>query len=370
MLSRTFHRGIASGVGFCNRVIELDRILKNIQKTTHTLLISPRRYGKTSLALRAIEQTKLSYAHIDLFLKTDENTILDEFFNGISHLLSQILKPSESALKKVESFLKNINISIKFGKLGFEFSLLPKLPDKKINLKQLLINLDELLAKQNTKAIIFIDELQAMIETDVCAEIESALRFVAQKTKHICFIFSGSHRHLLEKIFDDHRRPLYKLCHQMSIEKISATHYKSFINKFAKLAWSRQMPENVMSLLLDCTKLHPYYVNILCSYLFELPHLPQDEDIKVIWEKICFEEQSSVAKDIEFLTPKQKQLLSAIALHPQLKEPTAKNFLQKVNLTAKGVVGALAILQKHDVIEKLSSGEIRIVDPVLEHWAK
>lgn len=58
-LMQTFHRGLASGEGFCNRKDELARLSQNILQTTQALLISPRRYGKTSLALRAIESTKL-----------------------------------------------------------------------------------------------------------------------------------------------------------------------------------------------------------------------------------------------------------------------------------------------------------------------
>ena len=51
MKNKLFSRGIASGKAFCNRIIEVEQLTKNIQCLTHTLLISPRRYGKTSLVL-------------------------------------------------------------------------------------------------------------------------------------------------------------------------------------------------------------------------------------------------------------------------------------------------------------------------------
>ncbi len=367
---KLFNRGIASGEAFCNRTEELERLVKNIDKLTHSLLVSPRRYGKTSLALRAIARSGLPYAHIDLFMKCDATSVVAEFFQGMGSLTSKIIKPNELALRKLESLLKNLSVSLSLGEFGFEFNLTPKNIDSQKNIKSLLISIDEILLKNKKQAIIFIDEIQAIIGTEIGDEVESALRFVAQKTNNIIFIFSGSSRHLLGKIFDDRSRPLYKLCHKMAIHRISVDHYKTFINKFAKIVWKQPISDSVLDEIFSCTQLHTYYINILCGYLFELDNLPTEGDVITCWKRVCSEEQSSVAKEIEFLTLKQKQLLNEIAKHPGLKEPTAKSFVKNVNLTPKGVSGAIDVLLKHDLIEKLETGVIRIVDPVLDYWSK
>lgn len=88
------------------------------------------------------------------------------------------------------------------------------------------------------------------------------------------------------------------------------------------------------------------------------------------WQKVCKEEQGTVAKDVEFLTPKQKHLLAEIAKYPNLKMPTAQDFVNRVDLTPRGISQALAILLKHGIVEKLEDGEIRIIDPVLEYWSQ
>lgn len=367
---RVFNRGIASGEAFCNRTEELDRLIKNIHKITHTLLISPRRYGKTSLALRAIERSGLPHAYIDLFMKNDATSVTNEFFLGASGLMSKIIKPTALAVRKLESLLKNLTVSIKLGKLGFDFMLTPRTNDNKKNLKSLLIGLDEVLEKNKKHAIIFVDEIQAITGTEICDEVESSLRFVAQKTKNISFIFSGSSRHLLGKIFDDRSRPLYKLCHSIPVHRISTDHYENFINKLARIQWKHNFSTDTLDEIFSCTKLHPYYINILCSYLFELENLPTENDVILYWEKICREEQSTIARDVEFLTAKQKQLLCEIAKYHDLKKPTAIDFSKNVNLTAKGISDAIETLLKHDLIEKLETGEIRLIDPVLEYWSK
>lgn len=363
-----FHRGIASGDAFCNRQAELDRITKNIYKLTHTLLISPRRYGKTSLALKAIEQSKLPYAYIDLFMKYDAESINQEFFHALSDLMTKITKPTEKIIKHAQALLKNLSVSIKLEKMGLGFSLAPMKKDKN-NLKFLLKGIDDFLIKNKKHVVIFIDEIQSIADCEIGAEVESTLRSIAQATKNISFIFSGSSRHLLSKLFEDRSRPLYKLCHILPLQRISAEHYNLFINKHAKRAWKQVFPEESLQMILHSTKLHPYYINILCSYLFEQIQFPTEEDIKNCWAKVCKEEQSSIAKELEFLTPKQKQLLYEIARQDALKEPTGKDFVKLVNLTPKGILDGIQILMKYDLIEKLASGEIRAIDPVLEYWA-
>ena len=242
-IDNVFNRGIAFGKGFCNRTEELARIALNIQQTTHTLLISPRRYGKTSLALRAIESSELPYAYIDLFMKSDAESVMREFYHGIGILISKIIKPTEMAIRKLESLLKNISVSVRVGDLGFEFALSPRSMETQKDLKSLLLSIDALLVKYKKHAVIFVDEIQALSGSPIADEVESSLRFVAQKTKNISFIFSGSSRHLLSMMFEDRSRPLYKLCHKIPVQRILAGHYENFINALAKLKWKKVLSD-------------------------------------------------------------------------------------------------------------------------------
>lgn len=370
MAEKIFNRGLASGKGFCNRAVELAQLHSNIINLTHTFIISPRRYGKTSLALRAIETSKLPAAHIDLFMKSELNPVLQEFYEGCASLASKITKPSEKAIQLIERFLKNIKISLKLGKIGLEYEFTPIQANAAIGFKQLLIGIDELLIKQKQHAIIFIDEIQSIAETELFSEVEGALRFVAQKTKHITFIFSGSSRHLLSEIFEDKNRPFYKLCHKMALERISREHYLRFINKFALAKWKSIFSQEAIQMILDLTELHPYYVNVLCEKLFAINKLPNAIDVIQAWNLTCTEEQGSIARDVEFLTPKQKSLLAAIARHPGLKEVTAKEFIQKLNMTPRGASLGIKTLLRHDLIEKTAEDIFRVVDPILAYWLK
>jgi len=100
-----FPKTIAYDEAFCNREEERKRLRHNIESIQPTLVISPRRYGKTSLILRSIEEVRWPYAHLDLFLAFEEAKIVDRFLASIAKLVSQIIPLSIKAVAKLRDFL-------------------------------------------------------------------------------------------------------------------------------------------------------------------------------------------------------------------------------------------------------------------------
>ena len=70
-----FPLGVALGESFCNRTKERKVLAANIKNGRHTLLISPRRYGKTSLALQALQETNSAHTVIDFLLAANEDNV-------------------------------------------------------------------------------------------------------------------------------------------------------------------------------------------------------------------------------------------------------------------------------------------------------
>ena len=62
-----FSHKVATGEAFCNREDERAVLKHNIAENIHTVVYGPRRYGKTSLVCRAIEESGHPHAMIDLF---------------------------------------------------------------------------------------------------------------------------------------------------------------------------------------------------------------------------------------------------------------------------------------------------------------
>ena len=93
-----FPLSVASGDAFCNRISETARLKLCIEQRRPVLLVSPRRYGKTSLALHAITLSKLPFAHIDFFSAVDERDIERAIVNGIGKLIGSMESLPKKAL--------------------------------------------------------------------------------------------------------------------------------------------------------------------------------------------------------------------------------------------------------------------------------
>ena len=102
-----FPVSLATGKAFCNRAVELDKIHYNLTNQISTLLVSPRRYGKTSLALQAFEKIKWPYAHIDLYKAVSEDDIARFILNGIGKLLGMIENTPSKLIKTATEFFSN-----------------------------------------------------------------------------------------------------------------------------------------------------------------------------------------------------------------------------------------------------------------------
>ena len=69
MSARTnfFPQGLATGNNFCNREEEQIHLANNIRSARPTLIISPRRYGKTSLVIFVLECLHIPFTHTTKF---------------------------------------------------------------------------------------------------------------------------------------------------------------------------------------------------------------------------------------------------------------------------------------------------------------
>lgn len=82
-MEQYFPKGVTKDKAFFNRVDEVKRLINNIGKGEHSLILSPRRYGKSSLAKHVIKQVHYPYCEADFFLALDGKSI--EFAHHMKH---------------------------------------------------------------------------------------------------------------------------------------------------------------------------------------------------------------------------------------------------------------------------------------------
>lgn len=229
-----FPLSVATGQAFCNRVEEISRLRHCIENLRPVLLISPRRYGKTSLALTAIQQTKLPYTQIDFFSAIEELDIERAILQGVGKLISRMESIPKRALAHASEIFEGTNIRAVLGKVELAIEVMRRKEKPAYHVLDVLEKLERLARKTDKKIILFFDEFQNVGEVTTNHGMESVLRQVAQLTKSIAFIFSGSNRHLLNQMFNDRNRPFYKLCERIVLDRISEVAYEQHLQKVAK----------------------------------------------------------------------------------------------------------------------------------------
>ncbi len=366
MKNALFPSKIASGNSFCNRETERQFIKNNIEKTRHTLIISPRRYGKTSLALKAIDESKLPFAYINLFNTFQNDAVAKKFSKGLSELLTKTLSSPQKAFKKLSQILVNAKFSLEAFDSKFELSLHPITQNPLEIIENLLENIEKILESSQKKAVIFLDEFQDISKIDMNDSLQAALRDFAQRSQHVSLIISGSHRHMLNQIFDDRNKPFYKLFDRINLEKIKTADHAAFIQKHAKAKWKSVLSEQTLETLLNLTENHPYYVNRLCAKLWENKSLPNVNQVQICWRHLGEEEFDSVVNDLSLLSKNQRILLQAIAKKGTLNAHTSEAMIRELQMPQSSIVDSIKILLREDFIEQSDSG-YQLIDPLIKY---
>ncbi len=362
-----FPLGIAKGDAFCNRIKERERLASNIKKGRHTLITSPRRYGKSSLALFVLAELGLPYERVDLFVAVNSKTVEEQILKGVNKLLNKISNTHEQTIHFIKNYIKKLKLQWMIGTDGINISLIPNKDSDSVNvILEALLVLENLLSEKKIRAVFFIDEFQ---EIGVLEDrgIEGAIRHVAQESKNISFIFSGSNRHILSNMFDSRKSPLYMLCDRISIERIAEEDYIHFINKIAKATWNKHLDQSIFDEIFKFTERHPYYMNVLCNNIWEVGchKMPSKEQVSLIWREYIFQEESKIAKEMSALNLSQKKVLVAIA-KGMTTNLTGKSALFHFNLTSGATTKILQQLKERDYIGLDMNKGYYVVDPAIK----
>lgn len=371
-----FPSKLAVGAQFCNRTKEKNFLKENIAKSRHTVLIAPRRYGKSSLVIYVVNELKAPLAAVDLFLAHDDQAVTKRILAGIGQAMSQIMPLNQKVLAKLQGFFSKFRVSL--GAYGFTLDAAMETSglDPADQVFSGLQALAQLAEEQGKKLIFFMDEFQDIKEAHNSKSIQGAIRNVAQSTSHMTFIFSGSNRRLLLELFDDRSKPLYMLCDMLAIERMSSQDYHPHLQKLAKRRWKEELSPSIFDKVVALAELHPYYINLLCNEVWRLEAAPKIEDIFNCWQT-CYEtHEDRLVADLEKLTFKQQDVLKALAISPAI-EPTGQSFVSAARMAASSINQTIRSLLDKDMVYKVKQldvavpqwelGQVRVLDPLLAY---
>lgn len=366
VLNKVFPSGIAEGESFINRHQEKRKLKESISSHAHSVIMAPRRYGKTSLVTKVSTEMNMPSCSIDLLaaynIEYVRDQIHDKVGNLVFDLLPKIKKAQETLLSIFKAMKPEISISGFGQKLKIDLAGSPEL-----NISNLLLKVDEVATHFNKRAIIFIDEFQQIAELKNYHSIEASIRHAVERSKNITYIFSGSNRHLLSLMFGDSGRPLYKLCDIIVLERISKEHYHNRLRMLAKKRWEEPLSEAVFLKIVELTELHPYYMNIICRMLWQQNNIPGVDDVIEKWTDYVSAQRLLISNDIMSLSLNQRQLLLGL-LSTETKEILSNRFIGPLNMPTSSAQQSIEALINKDIVYRSEDGVYRVVDPSLKYY--
>lgn len=373
MITNPFHYGrIVEGGAFCNRTKELAELDRACRNCNSIFLYSERRLGKTSLVSKVLgnlPKDEFVTVYIDLwptygedsFTLTVAKAIAEAGGQGVENLM-EVSKSLFSRLLPTISMDQDGKPTVTFG-----------LASRKIDLPALEEVIDSpsrLANRLNKKCVVVFDEFQQILQYDEDI-VERRLRSIIQHHTNVAYMFLGSQKHLIQGLFTNNSRPLYRAATHFPLEAIAIEHWIPFIairfgnaNKF--------ITKDLIRLICEKTEGHPFYTQQLCHLLWEMTETNErvtKETIDVAIESLLDRESYGFTTQLDGLSSNQRRLLEAIAREGVQAQPYASDFISRTGFKSPSALqSAMKALTERDMVDRTEEGAYMISDRFLRLW--
>lgn len=369
MKNKPFIFGVAtSGDNFTDRVNETARLTQNFQNGVNTVLISPRRWGKTSLVKKVCniaQSESLKIVYIDIFSCRSDK----EFYNAFaSSILKQTSSKFEEFTENAKSFLTRISPKFSVGTDPMtDFSLSLEWGSKETNVDEILQLPEKIAQKKGIRIVICIDEFQQIAEFKESKTFQKRLRTVWQLQQSVSYCLFGSKRHLMNELFEKRSLPFYKFGDSIYLPKISTPDWVAYICERFESTGKRISSELAERVCLAVDN-HSSYVQQLSWLLWIYTNNEATEQNFNDAHKDLIDQNSLLfEKQTENLSSYQMNFLRAL-VDGVKSEFTSQEIMQKYDLGSSANVSAIKrALIKKEIIE-IENKQVILTDPVMKSW--
>lgn len=369
--NKAFIFGVAtSGENFTDRKNETNRLLLNFQQGINTILISPRRIGKTSLVRKVCELAKsddLKIVYLDIFSCRSDREFYDAFATAV---LRQTSSKLEEWIDNAKRFLSRITPKFSIGTDPMtDFSVSLELNTKSEDVTDILQLPEKIASEKGIKIVICIDEFQQIAEFSDSKTFQKRLRTVWQLQQNVSYCLFGSKKHLMNELFERRSLPFYKFGDALYLQKIATEDWVKYIcERFD--ATNKSISPSLAEKIAQKVDNHSSYVQQLAWLVWiHTDEIATEENFEEAWQDLLDQNTPLFEKQTENLTGYQLNFLRAI-IDGVSKEFTTKNVLEKYNLgTSSNVAIVKRALIKKELID-IEKKEIVISDIVLKEWLK
>lgn len=360
----------AEGAYFTARQEDASRLSSNLTHGINTVLVSPRRWGKTSLVKKVIGESasgRVMFVYIDIFQCKSEYEFLRSF---ASEMIRQTSSKVEEWIETVKNFLSNITPKISFGtdplndfSISFEWNSNP-------DTAETILGLPEKIArKKNVRIVVCLDEFQQIAAIPDSESFQRRLRSSWQHQQNATYCMFGSKKHLMEYIFNDKRMPFYKFGDMMFLEKIPSDEWVRYIRQRFRSSGKEISEEHALRICSLAENLSSYVQHLSWIVWYKAGDVVADKDITAAMEDLLGQNKVFFQRGIEQLTEFQLNFLRALA-DGVTTGFSRKEVIKKYRLESSSNIQSIKkSLIKKDMIY-MDGASVVFDDPIFKLWLK
>jgi hypothetical protein len=365
---------LALDESFTDREDELRELASDMRNGQNVLVYAPRRYGKSSLVLRAAQtamRRKALVGYCDLMkIPTKER-----FAAALAKTIyADIASPVGQAFERAAELFRSLRIRPTMevdpadGTLRFSFQPGRRRSDIDETIERLLELFGELAAERKRRVVIIFDEFQEVVSLD--PKFPNLMRAVFQTQPEVSHVYLGSKRHILERIFNDKNEPFWRSAKQLEIGMIQPAKFEPFIGeRFA--ASGKTIGEEALHQLLEISGGHPYGTQELAYFVWELVPPGAEAMLETVDDaltRVLRSEHNHFTQLWDEAPHPQRLLMFALA-----EEPTAAVYSapyhERHELPANPTLQtALRGLINKEIVGRGPYGDYTLIEPFLAQW--
>jgi hypothetical protein len=366
---------IVTAAQFADREDERARLARDLAAGQKVFLISPRRYGKSSLVrdvMRGLARQKILTVEVTVAASSSYIGFLESY----AQALLTADTPAGRLKRWVAQLLSAVAPEVRFesdptGSARFAIAF-PKVRTARETARvanEVFALPGKIAAARKQRLAIALDEFQAITSFDG-GTVEHALRAAVQDQRQVGYVFSGSEPSLMERMLGP-RRPFYKAGPVMRLDKIPAEEFAAFLDSRFDSSGIRP-EEGLGDAIVDLAANVPYDVQRLAHETWDDVRSAGRktaglDDLHATLTRLLGEQHTVFEESWQRLTLPQRAVLRALVIE-EGRELLSADVRTRHRLPGTSTVqAALAALLRQDIVAR-DGGRYVTVDSLYREW--
>ena len=366
---------IVTAAAFADREDDRARLASDLADGQKVFLISPRRYGKSSLVrdvMRGLARRKILTVEVTVASSSSYIGFLESYAQALLAADTPVSRLRRWAADLLGAVRPELRFDADPGgrtKFAVAFPAVRSARDAARVAAEVFALPARIAAARKQRMAIALDEFQSITAFDG-GNVEHALRAAVQEQRQVGYVFSGSEPSLMERMLGP-RRPFYKAGPVVRLQKIDPNEFAGFID--TRFAGSGIAPEaGLGEAIIDLAANVPYDVQRLAHETWDDVKAAGRktaglDDLHATLTRLLGEQHTMFEEAWQHLTLPQRAALRAVVIEDGRELMSADVRARHRLPGASTIQAALAALVRYDTVTK-DGGRYVVVDSLFREW--